>query len=317
MLAIIDGDVLAYGACRPRWESKAHIEGEISYVYLDENGKRKSLEFTKDEDRYYLEDSWANFKSDLSKMTDSLFCNEFVMAVGGQDNFRCSLFPPYKMNRHKDPSKQNIFVPTIRKLAVFEGLAVFADGFEADDLIRMWAEEARLYNKDYIICSIDKDLKCIPGTHYNTKKKTLEEISPEVALRHYYCQLLKGDPTDNVLGVPRVGEVKAEKILAPLSTEEEYQEAVVDQYMKAYGDDWYWQLLVNGRMIYLLRHPQDYFDPMQWAVVREVRKEPSEEVEVENEIHRDSSPNAVSSGIGEVTVEQRALEVPGADGATG
>ncbi len=269
-IAIIDGDVLCYQACKPRWEKKARIEDGVSFISLDDSGSRIPLEWTKDEDRHYLEESWENLKKDLSSLLDVLFCTEYLMAVKGSGNFRNSLYPEYKLNRHADPNKQNHFVPTLRKLAVAEDLAVEATGREADDLMRMWAEEAIASGDEYVICSIDKDLKCIPGKHYLMHKKEFITVSPDEALRHYYEQLLKGDPTDNIPGVPRVGEVKAKKFLENCQTENEFQEAVVDQYLMAYGDDWKQYLLSNGKMIYLQKHKNDYFKIEDWPIVREL-----------------------------------------------
>jgi len=280
-IAIIDGDVLAYHACESRWDSK--LKDGMKLIELDSEGKRIPWEFTKEEDRYYLEKSWENFQKKLFELLDTVFCTEYLMAVKGEDNFRNLIFPGYKMNRHKDPTKQNKFVPTIRKLAVHQDLAIAADGFEADDLLRMWAEECRAYNIEYVVCSIDKDLKCIPGNHYFMHHKKFEMISEAEAIKHYYCQLLKGDPTDNVLGVPRVGEVKAARILDACSCEEEFQEAVVEQYMNAYGDLWYDQLLINGRMIHIMRNANDYFDPKEWPVAREMRKE---QLETQREVKK-------------------------------
>lgn len=270
-IAIIDGDVLCYQACKPRWEKKARIQDGMSFVSLDDDGKRIPLEYTKEEDKEYLKECWDNFKIKLEELLDEVFCTEYLMAVKGPGNFRNLLYPEYKLNRHADPTKQNQFVPILRKLAVAEDFAIEANGREADDLMRIWAEQALESSDPYIICSIDKDLKCIPGKHYLMHKKTFIDVSPEEALRHYYEQLLKGDPTDNIPGIPRVGEVKASKMLAPYSTEEEFQIAVVDQYIAAYGDEWAEYLLSNGKMIYLQKECSDYFNFNNWNVVKELR----------------------------------------------
>ncbi len=269
-LAIIDGDVLCYQACKPRWEKKARIQDGVSFVSLDDDGKRVPLEYTKDEDRKYLEESWANLQKDLKNLLETIYCDEYLMAVKGPGNYRNLMYPEYKLNRHADPTKQNAFVPVLRKLAVAEDLAIEADGREADDLIRIWVEEARKAGDDYIICSIDKDLKCIPGRHWLMHKKEMIVVSEEDAMRHYYEQLLKGDPTDNIPGVPRVGEVKATKILEPYSTEEEFQEMVVEQYMLAYGDDWKSYLLSNGKMIHLQKTPEEYFNFESWPIISQI-----------------------------------------------
>jgi len=269
-LAIIDGDVLCYQACKPRWEKKAKIQNGMSFVSLDDDGKRLAFEYTKEEDQEYLQESWENFKKDLALLLDTVYCEEYLMAVKGPNNFRHVMYPEYKLNRHADPTKQNEFVPVLRKLAVHEGLAIESEGREADDFMRIWAEQARSVGQEYIICSVDKDLKCIPGKHWLMHKKVILEISEAEAMRHYYEQILKGDPTDNIPGVPRVGEVKASKILASCTTEAEFQEQVVEQYLIAYGDEWKYFLLSNAKMIHLQRTTEDYFNFDEWPIVKEL-----------------------------------------------
>lgn len=242
----------------------------MSFISLDSDGKRVPLEWTKEEDKEYLEESWEHLQNDLNKLLDKVYCDEFLMAVKGNNNFRNLLYPEYKLNRHADPNKQNHFVPVLRRLAVAQDLAIPAYEREADDLMRIWAEEARASGDDYVICSIDKDLKCIPGRHYLMHKDTMIEVSESAALRHYYEQLLKGDPTDNIPGVPRVGEVKAARILENCTTENEFQEKVVDEYIKAYGDDWLSYLLSNGKMIYLQKTKNDFFNLKDWPIVQEL-----------------------------------------------
>ncbi len=270
-IAIIDGDVLCYQACRARWEKKAKIQNGIAYISLNSQGQRVPLEWTKEEDRQYLEESWENLQQDLTNLVSKIYCDDYLMAVKGSQNFRNFLYPEYKLNRHADPNKQNHFVPVLRQLAVAQDLAVPSDGREADDLMRIWAEECIAIGQDYIICSIDKDLRCIPGRHYLMHKEELIEISQEEAIRHYYEQLLKGDPTDNIPGVPRVGVVKAKKILESATTEQEFQERVVEQYLIAYGEnDWKDYLLSNGKMIYLQKNKDDYFKINNWPIIREL-----------------------------------------------
>jgi hypothetical protein len=276
MLAIIDGDVLAYQACRPRHVKKAQQTGGVNFVRLDASGKQLPLEFTPEEDRQYLEESWDNFKRDLDSLLDTLFCTEFLMAVKGENNFRNAMYPEYKINRHPDLHRQNLFVPTLRSLAVAEDMAVQADGGEADDLMRTWAVEAAAAGDPYIVCTIDKDLRCIPGKHFRMKKLNLMErysaipdvnlyeISEWEALRYFYRQLLTGDGVDHVPGIPGVGPKTADKLLEGCASEEELRETVLFMYRHVYGDDWRGYLLSNGKMLYLQRHPGDYFSLDGW-----------------------------------------------------
>lgn len=270
LLAIIDGDVLAYQACEARWQSKAKIEGNTSFVSLDWGGKKVAPEFTKEEDDIYLMKSWDNFQRNLQHLLENLYCTDYLMAVKGDGNYRYQLYKEYKMNRHADPKKRNEFVPILRDLAVQTGLAVESTGREADDMLRIWANEARAVGQDYIICSIDKDLKCIPGKHWLMHKEMKIEVSEEAACRHYYEQLLKGDPTDNIPGVAGIGEVKAAKALAPFSKEADFQQQVVEKYMAAYSKEWKSQLLSNAKMIHLQNHEHDYFSLDNWPIARAI-----------------------------------------------
>ena len=53
----------------------------------------------------------------------------------------------------------------------------------------------------------------IAGIHYNYVKKEWQEVSADEATINLYRQILVGDRSDNVPGLPKVGEVTAEKII--------------------------------------------------------------------------------------------------------
>lgn len=274
-IAIIDGDVLVYQACKNRY-NRSNTTFQV--IDLDDDGDKILPQFTKEEDAKYLQTCWENFNRDLSKLLERLYCTDFLMAVKGDGCFRHDLYDDYKKNRQVfDPKRAqmiNEFVPVLRKLAIFEGIAVASDGREADDLLRTWAEEAKRAGQEHIICSIDKDLRCIPGKHfimhYEPEKQVILNISEDEAKRHYYEQLLKGDPTDNIPGVPRVGEVKAKKLISECTTETEMQERVVEAYLIAYGDAWYDYFLINAKLIHLQTHIDDYFDCRHWPIIQEL-----------------------------------------------
>ena len=301
MLAIIDGDVLVYQAFKPRpkphkysndedftcLDQADEVEekpSETKIIRLDAEGRpiqeEEEYPYTPAEDAAYLKASWNNFQKDLDKLLGKLFCDEYVMAVKGEGCYRYDLFDDYKKQRSKHyglgrKELVNDFVPELRKLAVYEGYAIPADGREADDLIRTWANEARRADQDYIICSIDKDLRCIPGKHYimhyDPEKQKVLDISAEEAMRHYYEQLLKGDPVDNIPGVPRVGEVKAAKLISGCLTEKEMQDVVVEQYFNAYGaENWYDYFLINAKLIHIQNHVEDFFDCRHWPIIQEL-----------------------------------------------
>lgn len=266
-IAIIDGDVLCYHACPPRWSSDTPIP-------LDEDGNRIYPTFTPEQDKIYLEEAWERLKRNIVSLADSLYCDDYLMAVGGENNFRKVIYPEYKVSssRQTKGKPPNLIVPALRELCVLEEYAIAAHGCEADDYIRTWALQARRDNIDYIICSIDKDLQCIPGTHYfmHKGKEQIIEISEFEAERFFYQQLLQGDSVDNIPGIPGIGPVKAKKALEDITFIPDLQEAVVSMYLEFYGDEWYEYLLANGRLLYISAESEDFFNPDEWPIVKEL-----------------------------------------------
>lgn len=271
-LVLIDGDVACYNACKPRWQDKTKKVGGFSVISLDDDGSKVPLEYSEEENQKYLEESWNNFPKEIETILEACFADEYLMAVKSPTNFRDDLYCDYKANRRNSQPQLKPIVPRIREMAVMSGMAIPAVNREADDYLRIWANECIAIGRPYIISSIDKDLHCIPGLHHNIKKGTFLNITPEEARRHYFAQLIAGDPTDHIPGVPGMGMVKALKALEGATTLEEYQEIVVDQYFRKFGEeDWYDQLLINGKLIHLQGHVNDWFQLRDWPLVQELR----------------------------------------------
>jgi DNA polymerase-1 len=267
-LAIIDGDVLIYKSFRPRWKDNYDEHGNYS-VELDEDGHPKQKEYTKEEDSAYLKETYDNLKRAITEMQEKYFCHDYLLAIQGPGNFRKEIFPEYKLSRQKSrPSEVSRYVPVLQNLLAYEGVAIRSHLCEADDLIRIWAEEARAVNQDFLIVSIDKDLQCIPGKHFLMHKGIVVDVSEEEARKNYYTQLIQGDQTDNIPGVPGIGPKKAEKLLEGCVTEEDYQEAVVAAYVNFFDDKWREYLLSNGKLIHIRRHVEDYFDLSDWPIAQ-------------------------------------------------
>ena len=144
--------------------------------------------------------------------------------------FRKEVEPEYKANR-KGFKKPIGYLPMKQELLLQE-MAMQHDMIEADDLLGIIATELRNDDQDYIIVSGDKDLLQIPGKHYwfgeywSAKSKVklkdwflsqgmeIQESGvftiPERAARLWWlAQILIGDTTDNIVGCPSVGEVRA------------------------------------------------------------------------------------------------------------
>lgn len=275
-IALIDGDVIAHIACKNRWERLQYYRGirrgDPRFTFKPSSDEE--MVFSPAEGTRYINESWLNFKNHLKTLLDNLYLekNNYLMAVKADTNFRDDIYSAYKAHRRTD--NHNEFVSILRAKAVNEGYAIFAEGREADDYLRMWSIEAKQAGLEPVICSIDKDLKCIPGKHWDLKKNELIDVSEAEAMRFYFEQLLKGDPTDNVPGVGGVGPVRAAALLEDCETLEEYQETICMVYEAAYGEEWESYLLSNGKMIHIQQHENDHFTISDWAFTKEYRKRP-------------------------------------------
>lgn len=280
MLALIDGDVLCYRACKPRWVKNSRKLGGQAFFDLDADGNTVAQVYDADDDAEYLEQCWKNFPRELDKLLGEVWANDYLMAVKSPTNFRDVLFDGYKAIRVKASKEGHQtnpvarFVPTIRKLAVKEGYAIEADFREADDFIRIWATEAERAGDPYVVCSIDKDLRCIPGQHLlmgrGQEKHVHHVVTPEAGRQLYYAQILQGDPTDSIPGLPGIGPVKANKLIQHCETDAEFQEAVISAYLEYYGDDWHHYLLINAKLIHLQRDVNDFFSFKDWPLAKEL-----------------------------------------------
>lgn len=257
---MIDGDILCYKSCRVKTRNTIEV--------LDLEGD--AIVDPSDEMDYMME-SWHNLQGELRSMSDTLYIDKYVMAVKGEGNFRDELYDKYKgYRKSQPPNLMTRTVASLRDLLINTDMAVAAHGREADDLLRIWSEQARAQNIDFIICSGDKDLYCIPGDHWDIRKREFKHVSHIDSLQCYYQQLLKGDSTDGIPGIYRMGKVTAKSLLDGLRNEEDMQEVVVSQYMTAYGEDWYGMLLINAKLIHLQRHCNDYFTFDDWPIIKEL-----------------------------------------------
>ena len=138
--------------------------------------------------------------------------------------FRNEIYEPYKANRGETPEELIPQFPLVREAAAAFNLAsVELGGFEADDLIAAYAEEARKQGARVTIVSADKDLmQLVEGDSvimYDYFKN--REIGPEQVHERFGVgpervidvQALAGDSTDNVPGVPGIGIKTAAQLI--------------------------------------------------------------------------------------------------------
>ena len=160
-----------------------------------------------------------NIDGMMKEIERECFMGDFRVAVKGRGNFRKDIAPSYKTNRPDLDDDMKAALNYGHDYMKDRWEAVEADGMEADDLVSIWAYQAREADEQYVICGIDKDLLQIPGNHYNFKKRTHQFIDDDQGHLLLMTQCLTGDRTDNIPGITGVGPKKAEKILSGVPME--------------------------------------------------------------------------------------------------
>ena len=140
--------------------------------------------------------------------------------------FRDELFEHYKSHRPPMPDDLRAQIEPLHEMVKAMGLPLLAvSGVEADDVIGTLAREAEKAGRPVLISTGDKDMAQLvtPGiTLINTMTNTV--LGPEEVVTKYGVPpgliidflALMGDSSDNIPGVPGVGEKTAQALLQGL-----------------------------------------------------------------------------------------------------
>ncbi|MDD4601674.1 MAG: 5'-3' exonuclease H3TH domain-containing protein, partial [Negativicutes bacterium] len=175
------------------------------------------------------------FATMLIKLINDIKPDSIVVALDkGKVTFRTEKFSQYKANRKATPTELAEQFPLVKELLnAFNIAMIEQDGFEADDIIGTLAKKASDQKHEVIIVTGDRDaLQLInPNTKVLLTKKGISEMElySEKEFRAKYgvapIQLidlkgLMGDSSDNIPGVPGVGEKTAMKLIGEFGSVE-------------------------------------------------------------------------------------------------
>jgi 5'-3' exonuclease len=167
-------------------------------------------------------DTWV---ADILKATNAKAYRIYLTA-DDKSNFRFDIYPEYKANRK---SPRPIYYGELREHLIRFYPTTVVSGMEADDAL------GQAQTDSTVICSIDKDLDQIPGRHYDFVKDVVYEVSKDTADRFFWYQLLMGDATDNIPGIPGCGPKTAQRILDGADSGD-FPQVVYDAYEAYYGE---------------------------------------------------------------------------------
>ncbi|HSI41565.1 MAG TPA: DNA polymerase I [Xanthobacteraceae bacterium] len=141
-----------------------------------------------------------------------------------EQTFRKDIYPLYKAQRPDLPEDLRPQFPLIREATrAFDLACVEQSGFEADDLVATYAEQAKALGALVTIISSDKDLMQLVDTlvrmYDPMKDRTIgaDEVREKFGVgpdKVIEVQALSGDSVDNVPGVPGIGIKTAAQLLA-------------------------------------------------------------------------------------------------------
>jgi len=149
-------------------------------------------------------------------------------------NFRRKLWEPYKA--HRDTGKQSPECLKEVEQSIKEHCKKFLVGnqIEADDLMGIATSTP---SRSYIAVTIDKDLRSVPGWHWNPDKEAKPVlVTEDEADKNFHIQWLTGDTTDNIPGIWKMGPAKANKIIDSVS-KSSWTQAVLASYEQALDRD--------------------------------------------------------------------------------
>lgn len=150
--------------------------------------------------------------------------------------FRHEMYTEYKGTRKGMPQELHEQVPVLKELLKAMGIKIMElPGYEADDLLGTVAKRSEAKNMDVLVVSGDRDLLqivtdnirvCIPKTKRGTTEyenyytKDVQEKYGLLPLQIIELKALMGDSSDNIPGVPGIGEKTATAILQQYETVE-------------------------------------------------------------------------------------------------
>jgi hypothetical protein len=222
---LVDSDTVVYRAASAT-DGRQYLVGKSAFKYKADATKycgKKGIDPEKIVAQFYPEPishAYQIIKGALYKIREAALSKwpdatmEFYHT--GDTNFRHEVLDDYKANRIDTHKPKHL--PACKEWIENKYMTFEEPTLEADDMIGIRAYELKRKGIPYLIVSNDKDLKTIPGEHYDWVKGELFRVSTIEAMKFFYAQCIAGDNTDNIPGVDGLsinnkGTGKAQKII--------------------------------------------------------------------------------------------------------
>lgn len=220
-MILIDGDTVAYRAsasCEPT-KKKPFLEPEREAI----------------------------FRADAMMVNIMLACKTedhlAFFSCSADDNFRYRIDPEYKIKRRGIPKPTHYATCVDHLFRHWSCSLCF--GYEADDGVGI------SFMDGDTVAANDKDMLQIAGQHFNFVKGEFQEITEYQGAYQLWHQMLEGDYSDSIVGVPGIGKAKAARILVGLTPTE-----MAERVMELYDDPK--RFTKNFHLLKILRSQDEY-----------------------------------------------------------
>ena len=137
--------------------------------------------------------------------------------------FRHRIYEAYKANRPPMPEDMAIQLPLLKQIVVSLGIPMFEmEGYEADDVIGTWARICQDQGFQVVMVTGDKDFRQLVTPQASLWDTMKDEATDYESIKKTYglepvqfidVMGLAGDASDNIPGVPGVGEKTAIRLI--------------------------------------------------------------------------------------------------------
>ena len=202
-----------------------------------------------------LEEALTSLDGRLAQMFKETEATKYAGFLTDNKCFRYNIATskPYKGNR-KHGDKPIIF-PAIKEYLRQTWNFISVPGLEADDLVSVFHTDPF---GTTVICSPDKDvLYQNRGIHYNYGKAETVIVDEIEASTFLWKQVLMGDSTDGIPGLPKVGPKGADIFLKDLNRND-MPTFTLNKYIEIFGmSEGISKFVETFKLIYILKSKED------------------------------------------------------------
>tara|TARA_R110000824_G_scaffold14571_3_gene61947 strand:- start:329 stop:1075 length:747 start_codon:yes stop_codon:yes gene_type:complete len=200
-----------------------------------------------------LEEALQSLDGRINQMFNQTEATKYAgfLTAGKCFRYAAAKTKPYKGNRKY--SDKPIIFPAIKEYLRQKWGFTSIPELEADDLVSVYHDPLNT-----VICSPDKDvLYQNKGIHYNYGKAEIVVVDENEATTFLWKQMLMGDSTDGIQGIPKVGDKTATSWLKDTLVAD-MPALVLNKYIEKFGNhEGISKFAETFKLIYILNSKED------------------------------------------------------------